>query len=75
MKLFEKLLACKNGTMEREYAACVNRKIRTRYTVADELSLLRRRDEAPEAFAAYHEFAEACKAEARAELFSEEVSE
>ena len=75
MKLLEKLIATKNGTLEREYAVAVSRKIRTRYTVSDELALLRRRDEDPEAFAAYHAFAESAKAEARAEILDGEASD
>lgn len=49
------------------YEERVNDLIRERYSLFDELALLRQRDAKPEEFAAYYEFAEACKAQARAE--------
>ncbi len=51
---------------EAAYKAAVERLIRERYTVADELGILRQRDTKPEEFAAYNAFAEACKAQAKA---------
>lgn len=42
-------------------------KIRARYTVDDELALLRQRDVKPDEFAEYNAYCEACKAEAKAE--------
>ena len=56
---------------ETAYKAAVERLIRERYTVADELGILRQRDTKPEEFAAYNAFAEACKAQARAEIAAE----
>ena len=56
---------------EAAYKAAVERLIRERYTVADELGILRQRDTKPEEFAAYNAFAEACKAQARAEIAAE----
>ena len=50
------------------YEAEVERLIRRRYTVSQELALLRQRESKPEEFAEYDAYAEACKAEARAEL-------
>lgn len=38
--------------------------IRERYTVDDELAILRQRDSKPDEFAEYNNFAETCKAEA-----------
>ncbi len=64
MKLNERLAEA-NGTKEARYAKRVNRLIRRRYTLSDELALLRRREEAPEAFAAYTAYAEECKARAK----------
>ena len=49
------------------YEECVVEKIRARYTVDDELALLRQRDVKPDEFAEYNAYCEACKAEARAE--------
>ena len=65
-------LAKKNGNIGRIYADEVNRRIRRRYSQGDELAILRQRDEKPEEFAAYHDYAEQCKAEARAILGMEE---
>lgn len=58
-------LAIKNGTKDEAYAALVNGLIRRRYSLSAELAVLRQRDEKPEEFAAFHDYAEACKAEAR----------
>ena len=62
------LLAQKNGVTEALYADRVNSLLRARYSLSEELSLLRRRDECPEAFASYSAYAEECKRIARAEL-------
>jgi hypothetical protein len=64
----EKKLAEMNGTTSAIYGQEVNRLIRERYSIADELAILRQRDEKPEEFKAYCEFAEACKDVARAQM-------
>ena len=56
---------------EAAYKAAVERLIRERYTVADELGILRQRDTKPQEFAEYNAFAEQCKAQARAEIAAE----
>lgn len=56
---------------ESAYKAAVERLIRERYSVADELGILRQRDTKPQEFAEYNAFAEQCKAEARAEIAAE----
>lgn len=56
---------------ETAYKAAVERLIRERYTVADELGILRQRDAKPEEYAEYYAFAEQCKAQARAEIAAE----
>lgn len=66
-------LAKKNDTLAALYADRVNKRIRARYTLSEELSILRKRDTHPEAFAAFDAFAEECKAAARAEIYGEEV--
>ena len=43
----------------------VQQSIRERYSVADELAILRQRDTKPDEFAAYFEYAEQCKAQAK----------
>lgn len=71
--LFFKRLAHKNesvehGGLRKMYADLVNEKIRARYTLSEELSILRQRDTKPDEFAAYNAFVEQCKAEARIEI-------
>ena len=56
---------------ETSYKAAVERLIRERYSVADELGILRQRDTKPQEFAEYNAFAEQCKAQARAEIAAE----
>ncbi len=69
----ERTLAKLNGTLDAEYGAAVNRKIRTKYALSAELALLRQKEKDPEAFAAYDAFAEECKKEARREILGEGV--
>lgn len=57
-----------------DYEQRVEAKIRQRYTVAAELATLRQRDTKPDEYATYYAYAEACKAEARAELEPETAS-
>lgn len=47
------------------YEERVVAKIRERYSVDDELAILRQRDTKPDEFEAYNQYAEACKEEAR----------
>lgn len=54
------------------YNRLVERRIRRRYSVSDELAILRQRDVKPEEFAEYNTFCEQCKAEAR--LAVEEIA-
>lgn len=51
-----------------DYEAEVERLIRERYSVSQELAILRQRDAKPEEFAAYNAFAEQCKASAKVQL-------
>lgn len=50
------------------YDELVDSKIRARYTVSQEFSILRQRDTKPDEFAEYNTYCEQCKAEAKAEL-------
>ena len=68
MTAFEISLAKKNGTAQEVYPALVAEKIRLRYSVSDELAVLRQREEKPEEFDAYNAYAEECKQEAKEEL-------
>ena len=49
-----------------EYENAVNAKIREKYTLSQELSILRQRDSKPEEYNAYNAYCEKCKAEAKA---------
>ena len=53
---------------ERLYENLIIKKIRKRYTVNQELAILRQREEKPAEFKEYNSFVENCKAEAKAEL-------
>lgn len=48
-----------------DYKAKVVELIRHRYSIDEEIAILRQRDTKPEEFAAYNTYAEECKAEAR----------
>jgi hypothetical protein len=50
------------------YKSTINNRIRERYSLDDELSILRQRDTKPEEFAAYNAYVEQCKAEVKAEM-------
>lgn len=50
------------------YEERVVAKIRERYSVDDELAILRQRDTKPDEFEAYNQYAEACKAEVKAKI-------
>lgn len=50
---------------QEHYGELVERLIRKRYSVGAELAILRQRDEKPTEFAAYNEYAEQCKVEAK----------
>lgn len=59
---FDKL-AEKNGVSI--YAQKVNKLVRERYSIADELAIQRQRETKPEEFQAYYDYVEWCKEEAR----------
>lgn len=48
------------------YENAVNALIREKYTLSQELAILRQRDSKPEEYAAYNEYCETCKAQAKA---------
>ena len=51
--------------VQAEYENAVNAKIREKYTLSQELSILRQRDEKPEEYAEYYAYCEECKAVAK----------
>jgi hypothetical protein len=66
-------LALKNkekdsASFDELYESMIIRKIREKYTVNQELAILRQRDSKPSEFAEYNAFVERCKAEVKEEL-------
>lgn len=78
MQFFKRLAhkneAVEQGSLHAMYAALVNEKIRARYSISEELAILRQRDTKPDEFAAYNSFVEQCKTEARVEIGLSEVN-
>ena len=50
---------------EKSYEQLVSEYIREKYSIDDELAILRQKEEKPEEYAAYYAYAEECKARAR----------
>ena len=65
-------LVLKNISKDRLYPNLVSRLIRERYSVDDEMAILRQRDTKPDEYEVYNAFCEECKAKARAEIYSQE---
>lgn len=57
-----------NGIAGARFDEYLIRKIRERYTINDELAILRQRDSKPAEFDEYNAYVEKCKAELKAEL-------
>ena len=55
-------------TFEAVYADEITKRIRLRYSISDELAILRQRDTKVEEFNAYNEYAEQCKVDVKADL-------
>ena len=70
MTEIEKNIAEMNGTLDAIYEREVNRLIRAKYSLSNEMAILRQRDEKHEEFAAYCAYAEECKKQAKAEIFN-----
>lgn len=68
LKLAKKNREVDASSWETVYESLIIRKIRNRYSVNQELAILRQRDSKPTEFAAYNEYVEQCKAEAKAEM-------
>ena len=67
----EKRLAEKNGTKSEVYGQTVDSLIRKRYSLWDELAILRQRDEKPEEWAEYNAYCEECKIKAKAIVYGD----
>lgn len=70
MNDLEKKLAEKNGLKEELYHQRTVKLIREKYTVNEELSILRQRDTKPEEFSEYSTYVENCKAKAKKEVYN-----
>ncbi len=62
LNLAKKNKAVDAASWEHLYEAEIVRRIRAKYTVSQELAILRQRDSKPEEFALYNAFVEECKA-------------
>ena len=63
-------LVLKNISKDRLYPNLVSRLIRERYSIDDEMAILRQRDTKPEEYETYNAFCEECKARAKAEIYN-----
>lgn len=68
LKLAKKNREANPASWEELYENIVIRKIRKKYSVNQELAILRQRDTKAEEFAAYNTYVENCKAETKTEL-------
>ena len=68
IKLARKNREVNPKSWEKLYESEIIRKIRNRYTVNQELAILRQRDTKPEEFAEYNAYAEQCKADIKAKM-------
>ena len=62
-------LILKNIGKDKLYANLVSKLIREKYSVDDEMAILRQRDTKPEEYADYNAFCEECKAKAKGEIY------
>lgn len=63
-------LILKNISKDKLYANLVSKLIRERYSVDDEMAILRQKETKPDEYKAYNAFCEECKAKARKEIYS-----
>lgn len=68
LKLAKKNREVNPASWDELYESLIIRKIRKRYSVNQELAILRQRDTKPEEFAEYNAYVERCKEEVKAEL-------
>lgn len=54
-----------------EYKATIDKLIRQRYSVSDEIAILRQRDSKPDEYAEYNAYCEECKAQAKSKVYKE----
>ena len=63
-------LILKNISKDKLYANLVSKLIRERYSVDDEMAILRQKETKPDEYEAYNAFCEDCKAKARKEIYN-----
>ena len=63
-------LILKNISKDKLYANLVSKLIRERYSVDDEMAILRQKETKPEEWQEYNAFCEDCKAKARKEIYN-----
>lgn len=63
-------LILKNISKEKLYANLVSKLIRERYSVDDEMAILRQKETKPEEWKEYNSYCEDCKAKARKEIYN-----
>lgn len=65
-------LILKNISKDKLYANLVSKLIRERYSVDDEMAILRQKETKPEEWETYNTFCEECKAKAKEEIYGKE---
>lgn len=65
-------LVLKNISKDKLYANLVSKLIRERYSVDDEMAILRQKETKPEEWQEYNAFCEDCKAKAKEEIYGKE---
>ena len=68
IRLAKKIIEADPEAVDLFYKRFVSEKIREKYSINDELAILRQRDTKPAEFEEYNAYVEQCKAEAKAEL-------
>lgn len=68
LKLAKKNRETNPESWEALYESEIVRRIRQKYSVNQELAILRQRDEKPEEFEVYNKYVEACKAHVKSEM-------
>ena len=65
-------LILKNISKDKLYANLVSKLIRERYSVDDEMAILRQKETKPEEWETYNTFCEECKVKAKEEIYGKE---
>lgn len=68
LKLAKKIREVAPKEWDKFYENLIVKKIREKYSINEELAILRQRDEKPSEFEKYHAYVEECKAAVKAEL-------